>query len=46
MFKVTGKLNDAEKDKVKSKLGELIAVLPTKTESGLMVCINDDSTIH
>jgi len=44
--KVTGTLSDAEKDKVKSKLGELITVLPTKTEAGLMVCINDDSTIY
>ena len=45
-IKVTGKLSDAEKDKMKSKFGELITLLPGKTEAVLMICISDESTIY
>lgn len=44
--KVTSKLSDTEKDKVKSNLGELITILPGKTEAVLMVCLTDESTIY
>lgn len=44
--KVTVKLSDAEKDNVKSRLGELIALLPGKTEAVLMVCLTDESNIY
>ena len=44
--KVTNKLSDTEKDKVKSKLGELITLLPGKSEAVLMVCLTDESTIY
>ena len=44
--KVTSRLSALEKDTLKSKLGELIAILPGKSEAVLMVCISDDSTIY
>ena len=43
---ITNKLDDKEKDRIKSKLGELITIIPGKNESGLMVGINDGYTIY
>lgn len=43
---LTSKLSEVQKDAMKSKFGELITLLPGKTEAVLMVCINDGSTIY
>ncbi|HEY5583174.1 MAG TPA: phenylpyruvate tautomerase MIF-related protein [Ruminiclostridium sp.] len=40
------KLSDHEKDVLKTKLGELISIIPGKTESGLMIGINDGYTMY
>lgn len=43
---ITTKLNEEEKDRLKSKLGELITIIPGKNEAGLMIGINDQYTIY
>ena len=43
---ITNKLNEKEKDKIKSKLGELITIIPGKKEASLMIGINDEYTIY
>lgn len=43
---ISKKLGDADKDTLKSKLGELITILPGKTEDVLMVGINDACTMY
>ena len=43
---ITNKLKDREKDIIKSKLGELITIIPGKNETGLMIGINDGYTIY
>jgi phenylpyruvate tautomerase PptA (4-oxalocrotonate tautomerase family) len=35
------KLSDAQTEKIKSELGRLITIIPTKTEAGLQVDISD-----
>ena len=40
------KLSTAQKEKVKSELGRLIAVIPTKTEAGLLVDFSDGHTMY
>jgi len=40
------KLSDAQKEKVKAELGRLITIIPTKTESTLMVDISDARTFY
>lgn len=39
-------LSDGEKDTLKAKLGELITIIPGKSESVLMIGINDGYTIY
>lgn len=43
---ISKKLMDEEKDSLKSKLGELITIIPGKTEKVLMVGINDGYTMY
>lgn len=43
---ITNKLKEEDKDKIKSKLGELVTIIPGKVEAGLMVGINDGYTIY
>jgi phenylpyruvate tautomerase PptA (4-oxalocrotonate tautomerase family) len=40
------KLNEQDKDAIKSKLGELISILPGKSESVLMVGVNDSDAMY
>ena len=40
------KLSDAQKEKIKSELGRLITILPTKTEAGTLVDFCDCRTIY
>jgi len=40
------KLSDHQKDDLKSKLGELITIIPGKTENVLMIGINDGYTMY
>ena len=39
-------LNEQGKETLKATLGELITLIPGKTEGGLMININDNSTIY
>ena len=39
-------LTKAQKDDIKSRLGKLIEILPTKTEKSLMVDISDNHSIY
>lgn len=43
---ISTKLSNQEKDNLKSKLGELISIIPGKTENVLMIGINDDYTMY
>ena len=43
-MRTSKKLSDAQKEAVKSGFGKLISIIPTKSESGLMVDISDSST--
>jgi hypothetical protein len=43
---VSLKFSDQEKDTLKAKLGELISMIPGKTEDVLMVGINDGYTLY
>ncbi|SHH72660.1 Macrophage migration inhibitory factor (MIF) [Clostridium collagenovorans DSM 3089] len=43
---ITNKLNEEEKNTLKSKLGELITIIPGKTEARLMIGINDDYSLY
>jgi phenylpyruvate tautomerase PptA (4-oxalocrotonate tautomerase family) len=43
---ITTKLNKEDEQKLVSRLGELIAIIPGKTEKGLMVSINSDSPLY
>jgi len=36
-IKTTANLSDAQKDKLKSELGRLISIIPTKAESGTLI---------
>ncbi|MDR0731891.1 MAG: hypothetical protein LBF63_09495 [Treponema sp.] len=40
------KLSVQEKETLKSELGRLIAIIPGKTESGLMVSIQDGASLY
>jgi phenylpyruvate tautomerase PptA (4-oxalocrotonate tautomerase family) len=42
----TQKLSDGQKEKIKTELGRLIAVIPTKNEAGLLVDFSDSRTIY
>ena len=42
----TQKLSDAQKEKIKTELGRLIAIIPTKTEAGLLVDFSDSRTVY
>ncbi len=43
---VTNKLTDANKQNIKSRLGKIIERVPGKSESWLMVTMQDDMTIY
>ena len=43
---VTGTLTEEKKDLLKTRLGELITILPGKQESGLMVDIADNHSMY
>ncbi|MHB8061243.1 MAG: phenylpyruvate tautomerase MIF-related protein [Ruminiclostridium sp.] len=43
---ISKKLSDSEKDVLKAKLGELISIIPGKTEESLMIGINDGYTMY
>ena len=43
---VSGSLSKMQKDEIKSSLGKLIEILPTKSEKGLMVDICDNHTLY
>jgi len=40
------KLSQAQKEKIKSELGRLIAIIPTKNESGLLIDFSDSRTFY
>ena len=40
------KLSDAQKEKIKTELGRLIAIIPTKAEAYLMVDFSDARTFY
>jgi len=40
------KLSDAQKEKIKTELGRLITIIPTKTEAGLLVDFSDSRTMY
>ena len=40
------KLSDVQKDKIKTELGRLITILPTKTEAGTLVDFSGDRTFY
>jgi hypothetical protein len=40
------KLTAAQKEKVKTEFGRLIAIIPTKTEAGLLVDFSDGHTMY
>jgi len=40
------KLSDAQKEKIKTELGRLISIIPTKAEAYLMVDFSDARTIY
>ena len=43
---VSGSLTKLQKDDIKSRLGKLIEILPTKSEKGLMVDISDNHSLY
>jgi phenylpyruvate tautomerase PptA (4-oxalocrotonate tautomerase family) len=43
---ISKKLSNDEKDVLKAKLGELISIIPGKTEGVTMIGINDDYTMY
>ena len=42
----TQELSDAQKEKIKTELGRLIAVIPTKNEAGLLIDFSGSRTIY
>ena len=40
------KLSDAQKEKIKTELGRLITIIPTKTEAGTLVDFSDSRTFY
>ena len=42
----TQKLSDAQKEKIKTELGRLITIIPTKTEAGTLVDFSDSRTFY
>ena len=44
--KITLKISEEKKEKIKSELGKIISVIPGKSESWLMVGINDDYRLY
>ena len=40
------KLSQAQKEKIKTELGRLITIIPTKNEAGLLVDFSDSRTIY
>lgn len=43
---VTGTLDQAHKDALKTRLGQIVTILPNKHESGLMVDISDGHSMY
>ena len=42
----TQKLSVVQKEKIKTELGRLMTIIPTKTESGLLIDFSDSRTIY
>jgi phenylpyruvate tautomerase PptA (4-oxalocrotonate tautomerase family) len=42
----TQKLSDVQKEKIKTELGRLITIIPTKTEAGLQIDFSGDRTFY
>ena len=40
------KLSDSQKEKIKSEIGRLITIIPTKTEAGTFVDLSDGRTMY
>ena len=40
------KLSDAQREKIKTELGRLITIIPTKNEAGLLVDFSDSRTFY
>ena len=40
------KLTDAQKEKIKTELGRLITIIPTKAEAGLLIDFSGDRTMY
>ena len=40
------KLSDAQKEKIKTELGRLITIIPTKNEAGLLIDFSDSKTMY
>ena len=40
------KLSDSQKEKIKTELGRLISIIPTKSEAGLLINFSDSATIY
>jgi len=40
------KISDAQKEKIKTELGRLISIIPTKSEAGLLVDFADSKTTY
>ena len=43
---VSNSLTKDQKDQIKSRLGKLIEILPSKSEKGLMVDVSDNHTLY
>lgn len=43
---VTGQVTPAQKEQIKTQLGQLITILPGKDEGGLMVDISDNHSLY
>ena len=40
------KLSDVQKEKIKTELGRLMTIIPTKTEAGLLIDFSDSRTMY
>ena len=40
------KISDAQREKIKTELGRLITIIPTKTEAGLLIDFSDSRTTY
>ena len=40
------KISDSQKDKIKTEIGRLITIIPTKTEAGTLIDFSDSRTFY